>query len=176
MMKDSEWGAVAYFTSAIGRIPYVNPTQANGYAGPTQSSANKEVGASDVYFWNTEYGARASTTHNVYGIYDMAGGKHEFVAAVKNTAVASQITNLKNADAKYVDKYTTDYPPVESGNIGWDSDTKGTIWGDPPAFTRGGYRGGDGQGIFNGYKSPTVSNGVTTSSYTFRMALFGQAI
>ncbi len=65
MMKNSEWAIVAYMTNAIGRIPYSNTNSREGFVtGKIGSSA-----------WNSANGVKGSTTHNVYGIYDMIGDK-----------------------------------------------------------------------------------------------------
>lgn len=48
---------------------------------------------SDTYAYNdTTYGINSSTTGNVYGIYDMSGGRFEFVAAYVNNGNSSLTT------------------------------------------------------------------------------------
>ena len=86
LVKNSEWGAVAYLThSQYGRngneIDVNSSTTyitGNG-GGMTGGSASTDSGSQNSY--NTKIGAKASTTGNVYGIYDMSGGTWERVAA-----------------------------------------------------------------------------------------------
>lgn len=99
-MKNSEWGAVAYLTqSAYGRNGNeIAINQCSNYytgAGPGKDNNtyayNKNTFEND-YAWNTEQGKLASTTGNIYGIYDMAGGAWEYVAAYVDTG-HNRITN-----------------------------------------------------------------------------------
>ena len=85
LVKNSEWGAVAYLTqSSYGRngnrIDDNNST--NFYTGNGGGGVGGEVtsanGITNAY--NTKTGAKASTTGNVYGIYDMSGGSEDLVA------------------------------------------------------------------------------------------------
>ena len=83
-MKNSEWGAVSCLThSQYGRNGheiYINNNEnyVTGIAGDS-ASANSSKGTTNQY--NTEAGQMASTTGNIYGIYDLSGGTCEYVAA-----------------------------------------------------------------------------------------------
>ena len=94
MMKNTEWGAVAYLSqSTYGK-----------YANSTYSGANREIYINN--YWNNSQtltgcsagapstasatscaytyekstgGTGASTTGNIYGVYDMSGGAYEYV-------------------------------------------------------------------------------------------------
>ena len=91
MMKNTEWGAVAYLSQSIyGK-----------YANSAYSGANKEVYINNYSGYQTgcsagapstasattcaytyeksNSGTGASTTGNIYGVYDMNGGAHEYV-------------------------------------------------------------------------------------------------
>ena len=136
MMKNTEWGAVAYLaTSKYGRvttggeITEVSVNQCSGYvtgAGPSISEvygssyyAYNQSNFNSTYAYNTTRGKLASTTGNVYGIYDLSGGAYEYVAGyVENDytdpAKATTQTNsrysynksmIDNTIAKYVNKY-----------------------------------------------------------------------
>ncbi|HIS38371.1 MAG TPA: hypothetical protein IAB45_02555 [Candidatus Onthousia faecavium] len=120
-MKSSEWGAVTYLTqSKYGKIGNTN-----------YSGANKEVyqNKSDQYITGCSWGAPgggtgydfgcqytydiningtgASTTGNIYGIYDMVGCSHEFMMGNYNDiTINSGFSSMP--DAKYYDKYTSD--------------------------------------------------------------------
>ena len=83
MIKNSEWGAVAYLThSKYGRngkeIDINNSSSCITGNGGGSTSASSASGTTNAY--NTEKGVKASTTGNVYGIYDMSGGTLEKVA------------------------------------------------------------------------------------------------
>ncbi len=90
MMKNTEWGAVAYLShSKYGINTEVrinnNSNYLTGYAatdGTDQSSSLGTYGTtSDITRpYNTETGYKASTTGNITGIYDMSGGAWEYVA------------------------------------------------------------------------------------------------
>jgi hypothetical protein len=89
MLKGTEWGAAAYLTQAIGSLPQINSN--NGYI--TGGSAI----ISDVWTVN----AGQSTTGNPYGIYDMNGGSHEYLAVYNYGGNAASAAELINAPSKY---------------------------------------------------------------------------
>ena len=119
LMKNSEWGAVAYLSKSIyGQNTneiWINPadTYTTGCAGNSVSSSYT-VGCN--LFTNsyvTTNGVKASTTGNIYGIYDISGGAYEYTAAYVNNGNANLATygnSIITANAKYKDVYpiTTD--------------------------------------------------------------------
>ena len=96
LIKNDEWGAVAYLCySKYGNVPKTNGSGTyassgnsawyyNMYTGAGSKSATDEGRyenfTEETYGYNTANGVLASTTGNVYGIYDMAGGAWERVA------------------------------------------------------------------------------------------------
>ncbi len=82
MLKNSEWGAVSYLTeSKYGRngteVTINNNNQyITGQAGNSISAA----ASASTYSYNTAKGMLASSTGNIYGIYDLSGGIYEYVA------------------------------------------------------------------------------------------------
>ena len=84
MMKNTEWGAVAYLSHSIYGIN--SEIRINNYSGyKTGYAATTENGSgskTDVAMWNTTTGYLASTTGNITGIYDMSGGAEEYVMGV----------------------------------------------------------------------------------------------
>ena len=123
LMKNSEWGAIAYLThSQFGR---------NGYEIDINNSSNFMIGngggsigatsvSGIVNAYNTTTGAKASTTGNVYGIYDMSGGAWEYTAVFdekgKETYIANSSYGLnmtkeaKDEEGNYIStKYITKY-------------------------------------------------------------------
>ena len=90
MMKNMEWGAVAYLTnSKYGRYESTGSCISSGcevWINPNGNFTTGCAGSSvDAYEpsscnqWNTPTGVNASTTGNIYGIYDMSGGAWEYV-------------------------------------------------------------------------------------------------
>ena len=116
MMKNMEWGAVAYLTNSIyGR--YTNAStciesgcevwinnNSNWTTGCAGSSVSADY-ASTCNAWNTTTGVNASTTGNIYGIYDMSGGAWEYVMGNYNDTISSAGFSSM-PEAKYYDKYT----------------------------------------------------------------------
>ena len=97
MMKNTEWGAVAYLSHSIYGINQKirinnNSDYVTGYAAINEPSCktnldNEECNqfgtASDVTLpYNTEVGYLANTTGNITGIYDMSGGSIEYLMGV----------------------------------------------------------------------------------------------
>jgi len=106
MMKNTEWGAVAY----LSHSKYGNPTRVRtnnnsnfltGYASVTEptcgmTDTNEECNrygtSKDVTLpYNTDTGYLASTTGNISGIYDMAGGAQEWVFAIMENESGTEL-------------------------------------------------------------------------------------
>lgn len=125
MMKNTEWGAVAYLSRSVygknGEVwnnPYYNNTTnyspITGLCG--NASNGKDNATTDIaktYKYNETGGGNASTTGNVYGIYDMAGGAWEYVAGIYKGTTSDNLDNGTNRsnlwdsnNLKYVDQYT----------------------------------------------------------------------
>ena len=148
MSKNNEWGAVAYLTQSIyGRCTDSttctevginnNGSYITGYGAPAGSKYNDTNGA-----YNTSLGKEASTTKNIYGIYDMSGGAYEYVMGVLNKTIGlSGFGSLP--DEKYYNNYTgssyTGHALYETA--GWYSDN--AYFPDMSAswFLRGGHYG-----------------------------------
>ena len=120
LMKNVEWGACAYLSqNTYGKNSkvWINPNS-NCITGQAGKSENATY-TTNTYSYNTTYGVNASTTGNVYGIYDMSGCAAEYVAAYINNGNSSLTTygsSLVNADEKYKDIYAK----------GWNDDCETT--------------------------------------------------
>ena len=90
MMKNTEWGAVAYLAeSKYGRNgTEISVNQCSSYitgagrgTGENQiyNSTYSSSAITDEQRYNGNIGVLSSTTENVYGIYDMSGGAYEYV-------------------------------------------------------------------------------------------------
>ena len=136
MMKNSEWGAVAYLSQSKYGLNetniYINNVNLNntsksvyavtGCAGATEDASvvattiielNNRT-TSGVYVWTQKSGTKASTTGTIYGIYDMSGGAWERSAGLVNNGNAnlstygqSMLNALNNGKSS---KYVTVYP------------------------------------------------------------------
>ena len=136
MMKNSEWGAVAYLSQSKyglnGTNIYINNVNLNntaksvyavtGCAGATADASpvattitelNNRT-TSGIYVWTQKSGTKASTTGTIYGIYDMSGGTWEITAGLVNNGNSNLSTygqSLMNAlNNEKSSKYVTVYP------------------------------------------------------------------
>ena len=122
LMKNSEWGAVAYLTqSQYGRNGHeIDINNSSSYItgnGGGSTSASSTSGTPNPY--NTTTGAKASTTGNVYGVYDMSGGAWEYTAGydkqgsssyVEGASYGLNMTKEAKDGANYIStKYITAY-------------------------------------------------------------------
>ena len=159
MSKNNEWGAVAYLTQSIyGRCTSSttctevginnNGSYKTGYGAPAGSS---DSATNEAY--NTTRGKDASTTNNIYGIYDMSGGRYEYVMGVYNNAKSSSGFNSL-PDSKYYNNYTTTEYQGHAlyGTKGWYYDGNDVLDTSKSWYARGGgYNNGASAGVFNYY-------------------------
>jgi len=161
MMKNTEWGAVAYLASS------------NYGRGSTIITSNKL----DYLTGGGDYKANInqSTTGNVYGIYDMAGGASEFVMAVLNNQIGSSgFANLP--DSKYYNNYETASSVIYGDAIyetsGWNGNLATAIESTNTWIARGGAFNDMPAGMFNYGKR----NGISSVRDSFRMVMVGDSI
>ena len=98
MMKNTEWGAVAYLSlSNYGINKEININNNSdyktGYSAVLTTDQSKYPGTygntSDITLpYNTETGYLASTTGNISGVYDMNGGAVEYMASYKSGSLS----------------------------------------------------------------------------------------
>ena len=198
LMKNSEWGAVAYLThSQYGRNGYeIDINNSSSYItgnGGGSTSANSASGVTNAY--DTANGVKASSTGNIYGIYELSGGAYEYVAAFDTLSDSSNITNYGSSFAskggpstKYATAYsngTSTYYGTkiyEVGKIGdatkevykgssdrkWNNDSSYFLYSSVPFFRRGGsYNHGSNAGVF----SSSYNYGGVDSTGGFRVVL-----
>ena len=191
MMKNMEWGAVAYLShSKYGINKEVAINSANTFTtgcGP-QSEGSISYGAT-CNSYTTALGQSASTTGNISGVYDMSGGAYEYVMGnMVNSSGAfysSYASFTPEPEARYYDKYsygtsnteytrgklgdaTKEMAPVSSSNTSWYSDYAIFPNSSNPWFIRGGYYSSSAYaGAFYFYNSI----GIAISSYSSRAVL-----
>ena len=114
-------------------------------------------------------GILASSTGNVYGIYDLSGGIYEYVAGYYSESSLSLTNGPSFADGTS-DKYATAYTGTEASSAykygdatyetnGWNGDDADFVDEERPFFGRGNYWSvGSRAGIFsfNRLYAPTV--------------------
>ena len=107
MIKNMEWGAVAYLKQSkyglgLTDIGINNSSYLTGCGAATGISYSTECNS-----YNTTNGMLASTTGNIYGIYDMSGGAAEYTMAIE-VDVEGKFYNdefMVIPESKYYDKY-----------------------------------------------------------------------
>ena len=97
IIKNSEWGAVAYLThSQYGRngneIDINNSSSYITGNGGGSTSASSASGTTNEY--NTSIGVKASTTGNIYGVYDMSGGAQESIASYNSLSTSTYMVDI----------------------------------------------------------------------------------
>ena len=178
MMKNMEWGAVAYLSSSIyGRYTNASTCIASGcevwinnnssYTTGCAGSSVSASSASTCNAWNTATGVNASTTGNIYGIYDMSGGAWEYVMGNYNDTI-SKAGFTSMPEAKYYDKYTgtdsnSDFTKYHLGDAtketlkakstgqnAWYQDYSYAVYSSYPWVFRGGlYNASTAAGVFD---------------------------
>ena len=175
MMKNTEWGAVAYLTASIyGKNSEVYINNDSNYitgCGGAVASAASSTSCINAYASVTSY--PQSTTGNISGIFDMSGGAWEYMAAYRSGTVGSSGLNIDtiNANSNYFDIYnsastptsyqyrilgdaTGEMGPMSSHKSSWYQDYANFVNSSGPWFLRGGdylYTSIDGVFYFNVY-------------------------
>ena len=191
MMKNSEWGAVAYLSqskygklgneqySAANKEVYINKSYITGCSwGHPGGGISSDYGCQYTYDENIN-GTGASTTGTIYGVYDMSGGANDYVMANYNDVVGgSDFSEPLSIVAKYYNKYTSDNISIAcdgnacisqslSETIHWYNDTQGMVKDSNPWMTRGSEYNYGG-GIFSvGASNP----GTAGRGHSFRLVM-----
>ena len=142
MLTNMEWGAVAYLTNSnYGRCSNGSCTEVTinncstyttGIGGDTVS-ANKSstTCTTEANKYNGEKGVLASTTGNVYGVYDMSGGAYEYVMG--NMSSTADTYTFYNSSAGFASSWYNDYSNQKYVN----TYANGTTRNDQSAYNRG---------------------------------------
>ena len=153
MLKNSEWGAVAYLTeSTYGR---------NGTEIAQNKNSSYITGSGETSTdYTSEDGKKASSTGNEYGIYDLRGGAYEYVAGYYKNGNSNGSSFAKGTSDEYSTAYEgTDvkiaykYGDATMETKSWHSDYAVFVYSDLPFFLRGGYYNdsSDNAGVFYFY-------------------------
>lgn len=178
LMKNSEWGAVAYLSKSKYGVSSANIDVNTKDIKSTNSSLYAITGYNKNQEWNAG-GQTASTTNNIYGIYDICGGLYERVASYitngnaalssyckdsnNNNFVATTVANA-NGYITLSTKYVTVYPYNKS------SDTEANNWTKYYGFRTNIYGYGDAiletSTAGNGFTSWNNSNSSFPNTYS----------
>lgn len=113
LMKNTEWGAVAYLSHSIyGIKEEININNHSGVMTGYSAVDKLRFGDTDEFTlpYNTTTGYKASTTGNITGVYDMSGGAYEYMASfVDGNLGTSGFTEdpTLTYETKYFDKYNS---------------------------------------------------------------------
>ncbi len=164
MMKNIEWGAVAYLKQSnygLGTTDITINSNSSYYTGG---------GSGTSYKTNTGQ----STSGNITGVYDMSGGAGEYVMGNYNKSAGSSGLTVSGVPAEHIDIYSgTSVSASHLGDAtgetaGWYSDYAYFVDSSVPWFWRGGYYdNGDGAGVF----FFSVSTGEAYNFVGFRVVL-----
>ena len=185
MMKNIEWGAVAYLTNSIygkgNSEVWIAGTNRTGWVSGDPDGTDPTI----MFDWYSTTGLNGSTSGNITGIYDMSGGVWEYVAAYIDNLFGDSgftVSNINNYDLKYFDIYSgmsdTNLYSYRilgdaTGEMGpfrhqssliygsWYGDTANfvTVTTEAPWFRRGGYAESKEQaGLFHFQRSTGLNN------------------
>lgn len=189
MMKNMEWGAVVYLTqSKFGKNAEVWINNSKYQTGCAGDGPTAEYASTCLYSYTTSNGQQASTTGNIYRIYDMNGGSYEYVMAVMySNNNQTLLVGLSEFDqetldspemAKYIDKYkygtnSNDRTKIKLGDATgetrkWYEDSNVYPSSEKPWFVRGG-------GCDNSYRAgifySTYDDGAKHGDNSFRVVI-----
>ncbi len=161
MMKNTEWGAVAYLQhSKYGSATSVRINNNNNYITGYAATEEPEKGFNNgqdiegnhiegtnlnqdgnyTKRYNSEVGYTASTTGNITGIYDMSGGGWEYVMGYNNQTTKPDVQNeiTKNYPEFFTDdkwkKYYDSYTAAMNNNLQYNNRILGDATGEMGPF------------------------------------------
>ena len=148
MMKNIEWGAVAYLKQSNYGLGITDIT--------INSNGSYYTGGGTGTSYKTNIGQ--STSGNITGVYDMSGGEWEYVMGNYNKTVGSSGLTVSGVPAEHIDIYSgTSVAASHLGDAtgetaGWYSDTADFVNSSYPWFKRGGgFDNGVNAGVFYFY-------------------------
>ena len=178
MSKNNEWGAVAYLAQSIyGKCANsiacteVGINNNSTYITGIGAEAGSSYTGATADSYDTAFGMRASTTGNIYGIYDMSGGAWDYVmGSYSKTIGSSGFTSSTFPNDKYFNNYTTSsyqgHALTETN--GWYNDNFGIVVSSSPWFSRGSqYSNSTSAGVFSSYPQNGTAYSNISARFTF---------
>ena len=164
MMKNIEWGAVAYLK------------QSNYGLGITDITINNDssyyTGGGSGTSYKTNIGQ--STSGNITGVYDMSGGAFEYVMGNYNKTAGYSGLTVSGVPAEHIDIYSgnsvsaSHLGDATGETAGWYSDHATFVNSSSPWFERGGF---NGPGVYSGVFNFNLYTGQGHTYYGFRVVL-----
>ena len=140
MSGKSKNSSTNYYSKAIENSKLINnDTIEISYITINDDNTDGDIYKNTYYRYYTENGQKASTTRNIYGIYDMSGGAFEYVANYleKNTS-STYVNNFLKLDNKYQTSYLGSNSGNSSDSITKNYESNSTKYGDALWETSGG--------------------------------------
>ena len=209
LAKNMEWGALVYLTQSkygkqgndayVGAEKQVRINNNNTYLTGCGADSQDAASVASCNSYETANGMSASTTGNISGVYDTAGGAWEYVAGVMKTEDGTQLLvsssgfdqvelNQIGQDGKKLDQYnwadrwedrsrghlgdaTTEMGPFNSYNNTWYGDYAAFVTQQSSYswFTRGGVQGDQSNAGLTAFNH---SSGIEAPSDTSRIVIF----
>ena len=157
MMKNIEWGVVAYLKQSKYGLGLTNISINNN------SSYYTGGGSGSNYKTNTGQ----STTGNIYGIYDLSGGAYEYVMGNYNKTAGSSGLTVSGVPAEHIDIYSgnsvsaSHLGDATGETAGWYSAIARFVSSDYPWFFR------EGDFSFCNYDKGLVTDYGSGYAYTY---------
>lgn len=199
LLRNSEWGAVAYLSQSEYGIRKLNGSSnlareiyANNYvkgnkywtgcsAGrPASEQVSTVTECTEDHRYDNSASASGTTSGTIYGVYDMSGAAWEMTAGVLKDNYGSY-QKAFIGKTQYLDIYgTTNYATACNSGIcyghalsethGWYNDRSLTLSTSNPYITRGDWAGYT-NGIAAGIFSHYAGNGNNQNTLSFRVAI-----
>ena len=169
MLTNMEWGAVAYLTNSnYGRCTSGSCTEVTinncstfitGIGADTVSASySSTTCTTEANKYNGAKGVLASTTGNVYGVYDMSGGAYEYVMG--NMSSTADTYTFYPRNSGFASSWYNDYSNQKYVN----TYANGTTRNDQSAYNRG--RLGDATGEVVASNGSGWYNGIAYFPYS----------
>ena len=141
MLTNMEWGAVAYLTNSNygrcsnGSCIEVTKNNCSTYvtgigADTVSASSSSTTCTTDANKYNGAKGVLASTTGNVYGVYDMSGGAYEYVMG--NMSSTADTYTFYSSSAGFASSWYSNYSNQKYVN----TYANGSTYKDQTAYNR----------------------------------------
>ena len=182
VIKNIEWGAVAYLKQSNYGLGLINIGVNNYYDSVFKTGCGASAGTSQVTtcnVYNTAKGMLASTTGNITGVYDMSGGAEDYVMGNYNKTAGSSGLTVSGVPLEHIDIYSgTSVSASHLGDAtgetaGWYDNIYTSLNSSTPWFARGNRANNmafDTAGIF-AYSSRDGGGGQSYTLYGFRTVL-----
>ena len=168
MMKNIEWGAVAYLKQSSYGLGITDITiNDNG-----SSFGTFLTGGGTGTSYKTNIGQ--STSGNITGVYDMSGGAFEYVMGNYNKTAGYSGLTVSGVPAEHIDIYSgnsvsaSHLGDATGETAGWYSDHATFVNSSSPWFERGGF---NGPGVYSGVFNFNLYTGQGHTYYGFRVVL-----